>query len=66
MMILFFYVILFIFNSNEDSGANFWVPFKMDPKFQDFEKLILIVLNTCGPIRMKQHMENFGIASLPR
>jgi hypothetical protein len=24
---------LFFFNSNEDSGANFWVPFKMDPKF---------------------------------
>ena len=23
----------FFFNSNEDSGANFWVPFKMDPKF---------------------------------
>ena len=21
------------FNSNEDRGANFWVPFKMDPKF---------------------------------
>ena len=20
-------------NSNEDSGANFWVPFKMNPKF---------------------------------
>ena len=40
MMILFFYVMLFIFNSNEDSGANFWVPFKMDPKFQEFEKLV--------------------------
>jgi hypothetical protein len=24
---------LFFFNSNEDSGANFWVPFIMDPKF---------------------------------
>jgi hypothetical protein len=23
----------FFFNSNGDSGANFWVPFKMDPKF---------------------------------
>jgi hypothetical protein len=32
VMILFFYVIFFL-NSNEDSGANFWVPFKMDPKF---------------------------------
>ena len=26
-----FYFILFY--SNEDSGTNFWVPFKMDPKF---------------------------------
>ena len=33
-------MIFFFFNSNEDIGANFWVPFKMDPKFQDFEKLI--------------------------
>ena len=33
-------IIIIIFNSNEDSGANFWVSFKMDPKFQDFEKLI--------------------------
>ena len=22
------------------SGANFWVPFKMDPKFYDFEKFV--------------------------
>ena len=33
-------IIIIIFNSNEDSGANFWVSFKMDPKFQDFEELI--------------------------
>ena len=44
-MILFFYVIFFKKNSNGDSGANFWVPFKMDPKFQDFEKLIFSLLN---------------------
>jgi hypothetical protein len=25
--------VIFFFNSNDDSGANFWVPFKMDPKF---------------------------------
>ena len=29
----FFFVFFLIFNSNEDSSANFWVPFKMDPKF---------------------------------
>ena len=23
----------FFFNSNKDSGADFWVTFKMDPKF---------------------------------
>ena len=26
-------IFFFFFNSNEDRGANFWVPFKMDPKF---------------------------------
>ena len=36
-MIIYIY---FFFNSNEDSGAKFWVHFKMKPKFQDFEKLI--------------------------
>ena len=33
VMILFFYVIFILFSSNEDNGANFWVPFKMEPKF---------------------------------
>jgi hypothetical protein len=30
---LFLNVMVNFFNSNEDSGANFWIPFKMDPKF---------------------------------
>ena len=29
----FFYLFIFFFNSNEDSGAKFWVHFKMKPKF---------------------------------
>ena len=30
---IFLHDVFILFNSNEDSGANFWVPFKMDPKF---------------------------------
>ena len=36
VIILFLNVMVFFFffyYSNEDSGANFWVPFKMDLKF---------------------------------
>ena len=34
VMILFLNVMgFFFFNSNEDSGAKFWVHFKMKPKF---------------------------------
>ena len=30
---IFLHDFFFFFNSNGDSGANFWVHFKMDPKF---------------------------------
>ena len=33
LMILFLNVMGFFFNSNEDSGAKFWIHFKMKPKF---------------------------------
>ena len=29
----FEYLFIYFFNSNEDSGAKFWVHFKMKPKF---------------------------------